>query len=138
MEPTERTKMTQASGAGRAILVIDDDEFLLELLVEFLSEARYTVYTAESGEEALSLFSSKPQEIGMVITDMGLPGMSGDEVVAKIREINPATKSVAISGFGGEEMIQKVRRGAFVTFLPKPFEREALLKVVETLIGLPK
>jgi two-component system NtrC family response regulator len=138
MQPIEQTKTTQASGAGRAILVIDDDQFLLELLVEFLSEAGYTVYTAESGEEALNLFSNKPQEIGMVITDMGLPGMSGDEVVAKIREINPSTKSVAISGFGGEEMLQKVRKGAFVTFIPKPFEREALLKVVETLIGLPK
>jgi two-component system NtrC family response regulator len=138
MEPTKQTKTTQASGTGRAILVIDDDQFLLELLVEFLSESGYTVYTAESGEEALSLFSTKPQEIGVVITDMGLPGMSGDEVVAKIREINPSTKCVAISGFGGQEMIQKVRKGAFVTFIPKPFEREALLRLVETLIGLAK
>jgi DNA-binding NtrC family response regulator len=138
MEPTEKTQAKQATGASRAILVIDDDEFLRELLEEFLSEAGYTVYTAEDGEEALSLFSNNPQEFGMVITDMGLPGMSGDEVVAKIREINPSTKSVAISGFGGEEMMQKVRKGNFVTFIPKPFDREALLKVVETLIGLPR
>jgi DNA-binding NtrC family response regulator len=138
MESIEQTEAQQASGVGCAILVIDDDELLLDLANEFLSDAGYRVFTAVTGEEALKLFSSNAQEIGLVITDMGLPGMSGDEVVLKIREINPSTKSIAMSGFGGEEMLRQVRRIDFGTFIPKPFDRELLLKAVGAIIGPPK
>jgi DNA-binding NtrC family response regulator len=138
MESIGQTQVQQTSGVGRAILVIDDDDLLLELAGEFLSDEGYRVYTAGNGEEALNLFSSKQQEIGLVITDMGLPGMSGGEVMLKIREINPSTKCIAMSGFGGEEMIKEVRKANSVAFLPKPFTREILLKAVGSMIGFPK
>jgi DNA-binding NtrC family response regulator len=137
MHPNGQTPPQQASEVGRAILVIDDDDLLLELAGEFLSEAGYRVYTAGSGEEALRVFSTKQREIGLVLTDMGLPGMSGGEVMLKIREINPSTKCIAMSGFGGEEMIQQVRKVSSGTFIPKPFTREILLKVVGSMIGFP-
>jgi CheY-like chemotaxis protein len=138
MESIDQTQVQQTSGVGCAILVIDDDELLLDLASEFLSDAGYQVYPARTGEEALELFSNNSKEIGLVITDMGLPGMGGDEVVMKIREINPSTKSIAMSGFGGEEMLNQVRRVDFVTFIPKPFDREQLLKAVGAVIGPPK
>jgi len=138
MAPTEQAQDSTVSGVGRAILVIDDDELLLDLTNEFLSDAGYQVYAARTGEEALELFSNNSKEIGLVITDMGLPGIGGDEVVMKIREINPSTKSIAMSGFGGEQMLSQVRKVDFGTFIPKPFDRELLLKAVDAIIGPPK
>jgi CheY-like chemotaxis protein len=138
MDPTEQAEHSTASGLRHAILVIDDDDLLLDIASAFLSDAGYKVYAARTGEEALELFSNNPEEIGLVITDMGLPGMGGDEVVMKIREINPSTKSIAMSGFGGEQMLSQVREVDFGTFIPKPFDRELLLKTVGAMIGPPK
>jgi two-component system cell cycle sensor histidine kinase/response regulator CckA len=138
MEPTEQSQDSRVSGVGRAILVIDDDELLLDLTNEFLSDAGYQVYPARTGEEALELFSNNSKEIGLVITDMGLPGIGGDEVVMKIREINPSTKCIAMSGFGGEDMLRQVKRVDFDTFIPKPFDRDLLLKAVGAVVPPPK
>lgn len=137
MEPFEQAKGQTASGGG-AILVIDDDELLLELVKEFLAEAGYRVYAARTGEAALEIFSGNSKEIDLVITDMGLPGIGGDEVVMKIREINPSTKCIGMSGFGGEDMLRQVKRIDFGAFIPKPFDRELLLKSVGAMIGPPK
>src|SRR3990172_3937465 len=99
----------QGSKKRSAILVIDDDEQLCDLTAEFLSGSGYRVYKAGSGEEALRLFSSHPQEIRLVIADIGLVGMGGNEVLQKVRDIDPLIKTVAMSGFGGEEMLREVR-----------------------------
>jgi DNA-binding NtrC family response regulator len=138
MESIDQAKVMRGSEAGSAILVVDDDALLLEIAGEFLSDAGYRVYTAENGEDALKIFAARSQEIGLIITDMGLPGMGGDEVVVKVREINPSTKCIAMSGFGGEEMIRQVKRVDFGTFIPKPFDRELLLKAVGAVIGPPR
>jgi CheY-like chemotaxis protein len=138
MKPVNQPQDHLASGVGCAILIIDDDELLLDLANEFLSDAGYRVFVATTGEEALEIFSHNSNEIGLVVTDMGLPGIRGDEVVIKIREINPLTKCIAISGFGGEDMLRQLRRAHFDTFLPKPFDREMLLKAVSAMAGPPK
>ena len=138
MQPVGQTQNRPAAGTGSAILVIDDDELLLELASEFLSDAGYRVFAARTGEEALENFSHNSNEIGLVVTDMGLPGIRGDEVVMKIREINPLTKYIAISGFGGEDMLRQVKSVNFDTFIPKPFDREMLLKAVGAVIAPPK
>ncbi|MGA9364263.1 MAG: response regulator [Bacteroidota bacterium] len=138
MEPIAQADDHPASNMGRAILIIDDDELLLELATEFLSDAGYRVFAATTGEAALEIFSTNSKEIGLVITDMGLPGIGGDEVVMKIRGINPSTKCIAMSGFGGEDMLRQVRRVDFDTFIPKPFDRELLLRAVGAVVPPPK
>lgn len=122
-------------GKHSGILLIDDDELLRGLAAEFLAEAGYNVFVAGSGEEGLKLFSANPHEITLVITDMGLPGMGGGEVLMKIREIKPQIKTVAISGFGGEDMLEQIRASDAGFFIPKPFSREDLLKVVDSYLA---
>lgn len=112
-------------------MIVDDDDALRGLASEFLAEVGYKVYEARSGEEAIGLFSDYSDEIGLVITDMGLPGMGGDELILRVREINPKIMSIAISGFGGEDM---VRASEANLFIPKPFSREVLLKAVASYL----
>jgi len=138
MEPIAEAEAHPGSSMGRAILIIDDDELLLELATEFLSDAGYRVFAATTGEAALEIFSKNSEEIGLVVTDMGLPGIGGGEVVKRIREISPSTKCIAMSGFGGEDMLRQVKRVDFDTFIPKPFDRELLLKAVGAVVPPPK
>ncbi len=126
--------MPRASGQRPAILMIDDDEVLRGLACDFLVRAGYRVYQAGSGEEAIEIFSQHVEEIGLVITDMGLPGMGGGELLLKIRDMKPEINSIAISGFGGEEMQHQVQASKASAFIPKPFNREDLLKIVESYL----
>jgi two-component system cell cycle sensor histidine kinase/response regulator CckA len=133
METGETRQQVQKS---ICVLVVDDDELLRSLAADILSEAGYTVYQAASGEDAIDVFRTTP-EIVLVITDMGLPGIGGDEVVRRVREINPETKSLAMSGFGGDEMLQKVKASEAAKFIAKPFDRGEFLKLVGSIIGSP-
>ena len=136
MKFVEEAKGRENSRQASAILLIDDDDVLRGLAAEFLSEAGYKVYEAPSAEEAFDLFSVNSQEIALVITDMGLPGMGGGELLLKIREVKPEVKAVAISGFGGEDMLRQIRASSAEMFIPKPFTREDLLKVVGSFLNL--
>jgi two-component system cell cycle sensor histidine kinase/response regulator CckA len=138
MEPFGQSENHSTSGQGSAILIVDDDVLLLELASEFLVDAGYRVFAATTGEGALEIFSDNSREIGLVVTDMGLPGIGGDEVVKRIRETSPSTKCIAMSGFGGEDMLRQVRRVDFDTFIPKPFDRDMLLKAVSAVVTPPK
>lgn len=117
-----------------AVLVIDDDELLRDIASGFLSEAGYRVFVAASGEEGLRLFVQNSGEIGLVLSDLGLPGMSGVDLLKKVLELSPTTQAVAMSGFGGEQMIKQVEKMSGVTFLPKPFSRSELLTHIKSRI----
>ncbi len=138
MESWEKKDDEQSSEKRSAILVIDDDELLCDLVAGFLSDTGYKVFTAASGEEGLELFSGHHQEIRLVIADMGLGGMDGNEVLQKVREANPLVKTVAMSGFGGEKMLREVRASHVDIFISKPFDPDNLLKVVNDFIGPPR
>ena len=138
MESNEKTRMRDRSEKGLAVLVIDDDELLCEVTRRFLSDTGYSVYTAESGEEGLKHLSTRPDEIALVITDMGLPGLGGAELLEKIHNLNASIKIIAMSGYGGQEMLREIGGAWLSKFLPKPFSREELLKVVESFIGPPR
>jgi PAS domain S-box-containing protein len=82
----EETKPENATVAGRGgILLVDDEPMILESVSFLLESLGYTVYRAGTGQEAVSLFSGKREEIDLVILDMILPGMSGAGVLTKMK-----------------------------------------------------
>ncbi|HSA77709.1 MAG TPA: response regulator, partial [Nitrospirota bacterium] len=107
-----------------SILLIDDDDSLRRVMEFNLTEAGYTVQTAHSGEEGLKLF-----ERGLfdaVITDITMPGMSGMEVLAKIRERSEGLPVIVITAYGTiESAVEAMKKGAF-DYITKPFNRDEL------------
>ncbi len=79
------------------ILVVDDDPFVAEMLAMILEDEGYGIETAESGEDALEKFNASP-DIGLLISDMNMPGMSGLELIAAIRAANPAIPVILLTG----------------------------------------
>ncbi len=80
------------------ILVVEDEPGLRELLLEFLSDRGFNVITARDGEEGLRLFESHP-DISVVLSDLGLPRLGGDELLARIKAQKPKVKCILATGY---------------------------------------
>ncbi len=80
------------------VLVVEDEDGLRELLYEFLSEMDFNVITANDGQDGLRMFNNHP-EISVVLSDLGLPKLAGDEMLAKIKAERPEVKCILATGY---------------------------------------
>jgi CheY-like chemotaxis protein len=120
--------LTAAVSPGKLnILVVDDDQEVREILAETLAEFGYGVVQASSGEEALPLLESR-LDIGMLITDVRMPGMSGLELAELARRRHARLKVIVISGYFLPQPITD-------RFLKKPFHMHELASAVRAELG---
>ncbi len=125
----------------KRILVIEDDPDHRTLLEIVLENAGYEIIEAPDGETGLRLFRQEPCDL--VITDIFMPGIMGEEVILKLKQISPQVKIIAISGGGiwsGRRYIEPYAPlliaknfGADCT-MNKPIKIEPLLKKVDELL----
>jgi len=115
------------------ILFIYDDCAGREVVLFNLRTAGYEVTTASDGQEGLSFFA--PGKFDVLITDVKMPGISGIEVLRRVRSADPDIPVLVITAFGHMEMaIDAMREGACY-FLGKPFDRWHLLVAIEEILG---
>jgi DNA-binding NtrC family response regulator len=106
------------------ILLIDDESHNREALTLLLSHAGYQVQSAASGEEALKILQETPFEI--VITDLFLPGVSGIDILKRVKEDSPYTNVILITGnASAETAVEAMKEGAF-DYITKPLNFEKL------------
>jgi CheY-like chemotaxis protein/anti-sigma regulatory factor (Ser/Thr protein kinase) len=115
-------------GRRARILVIDDDEFVRSVLSRTLAQADHQVTLAEDGGKGVQLF--KEGEFDVVLTDLGMPGVSGWEVCRMIKEISPHTPVGMITGWGEERDQSKMEECGLDFFISKPFDFAQILNVV--------
>jgi len=116
------------------ILLIDDDDSLRRVMEFSLTEAGHTVQTAASGEDGLRLFEKG--NFDAVITDITMPGMSGMEVLAKVRQRVPTIPVIIITAYGTiESAVEAMKQGAF-DYITKPFNRDELRLTLEKAIKM--
>lgn len=118
------------------ILIIEDDQFVQNMLKQTFERAGYDVATASNGRIGLQLYRSKPFDV--VITDLIMPEMEGIETITHLRKANPDIKIIAISGGGrnspGDYLHIAEKLGVRRTF-SKPVDRQALLDAVQELVS---
>lgn len=122
--------------AGRTVLIVDDEEAVRQIAERIIGDHGYRVCTAQSGEEALDFCRAKPGEVGLVLLDMGLPGMDGAQCMTMIKEAQPETKVVVSSGSIELDETAMIDLGA-ERLLAKPYRLAELLKCVRELAGEP-
>lgn len=111
------------------IIVIDDDEGMRDSCQQVLTRAGYMVRTAKSGQEGLELI--KKESFDLVILDLKMPGISGNEVLREIKMYNPEVIVIVITGYPTiESAVESMKNGAY-DFLPKPFSSESLRIIVK-------
>lgn len=114
------------------ILVIDDEETVREVLEKMLAQVDHRVTVARNGDEGIRLFQEK--EFDIVLTDLGMPGMSGWEVCQKIKKMNPYTPVGMITGWGMEVSQSKMEECGLDFIIAKPFDFNQIIRVVSEKI----
>jgi len=111
------------------ILVIDDEVPVLELIRQTLQKEGYDIAAFTSPLDAIDYFKSNRDRISLVVTDIVMPDMNGEEIIEAIRELDKEKKIIAITGFSRTLKTELVNG-----FLRKPFERSSLVTLVKQLM----
>jgi len=117
-----------------AILLIDDEEVIRDVISRLLEKNGYRVFAAEESEAGLKLLKEEP--IDLILLDLMLPGRSGLECLEEIFDIAPDVSVVMISAYASiENAVKATKMGAF-DFVTKPFKNEELLNVIKNGLAL--
>jgi CheY-like chemotaxis protein len=119
-----------SKGRGERILVIDDEDAVRNVLGLSLTHLGYEVETASSGREGLEKYQEARGAIRLVILDLLMPGLSGEDVFYRLREINPDQRVLIVSGFSSEHVVQRILHDGGRDFIQKPFSIEVLSEKV--------
>ncbi len=117
-------------GGNERVLIIDDEASVRSVISMSLSHLGYQVEVAMSGVEAVELFKTKPDGYDLVIVDMLMPKLSGEEVFFELRRLNPEVQVLMISGYSSEESIDNVLASGGRGFIQKPFTIDQLASKV--------
>lgn len=119
-----------SAGRGR-VLVVDDEPRILEFLEKGLTRLGYEVITAESGRSACEIYSRKSGDINCVLLDLIMPGLSGLDTYARLKDINPGVRVILSSGYSSGQIRREASEVGSPEFMEKPFTLEELSQALQ-------
>ena len=126
--------MQTPEGGNETILAVDDEEHLLDIVEEILTNFGYRVLTAPDGETALKHYRKAPDKIALVILDLIMPGMGGRRCLKQLRRINPAVRVIVSSGYPQEDERAELALLGAAGFIGKPYNLRDLLHAVRRVL----
>jgi CheY-like chemotaxis protein len=131
--PQQASFRTESHRSG-TIIVVDDEPNLREVTRRILEHAGHRVFDFGSGIEALAHLRQHPADI--LLTDLGLPGMSGWEIAVAARSVRPETRILMATGWGDRIGADEAEQSGVAAVLSKPLEQETLLEAVSQALYL--
>ncbi|GGC75492.1 sigma-54-dependent transcriptional regulator [Marinobacter halophilus] len=119
--------------AKAQILIVEDDRDLRDALVTTLELAKFQVYEAANGKEALVSLARNP--VDMVVSDVNMPGMSGHELLAEVQRHYPGLPMMLITAYGQISHAVSAMQSGAIDYLVKPFEPQVLVDAVTKVVG---
>lgn len=117
------------------ILIADDEADLRDLLQDDLEANGYETAVAIDGRSALAHLEREQEVIDLLLTDVRMPGLTGNQLLARMRELRPEAPVIVMTAFGSvEQAVEMVKSGAY-QYLTKPFQTDELLRVLETALS---
>jgi two-component system cell cycle sensor histidine kinase/response regulator CckA len=126
-------RLVKPSAPVGPVLVVDDEEPVLKFVDRVLREAGYKTVTASSGPEAIET-AKRIGPLGALVTDVMMPGMSGDELVRILRQTEPNLKVLYLTGYSDRLFKEKAVLWADEAFLDKPCTIKGLREAVSLLV----
>jgi two-component system cell cycle sensor histidine kinase/response regulator CckA len=133
-DPTPAEKSPRGHGA---VLLVEDEAMVRDLLVESLTSAGFQVTTAKHGQEALRLLSENHVAVDILVTDVVMPGLAGPELAARVLEKRPGIPVLYISGYTSDELGPRGPLEPWESFLQKPFSPASLIRKIRTALERP-
>ena len=130
-----RPKSPQAGPKKTRILVVDDEQVTLGLVSRILSDADYEVTTAQSGFECLDHFRLQPFQFDLVLLDLTMPFMDGEETFHRLRELRPDISVVMCTGFIQHERLQRLMSEGLAGFLRKPVPPDEIVGYIHSTLA---
>jgi two-component system, cell cycle sensor histidine kinase and response regulator CckA len=134
-QPPNATRNTESPVGSGTILVVDDEDVVRRTSKAALERFGYSVVLAENGREGVELLRDLSENIKLVLLDLTMPVMSGEEALYEIRLIRPDIKVVLSSGFNEAEAIQRFAGKKLAGFLQKPYTARLLAETVQQVLG---
>jgi PAS domain S-box-containing protein len=138
--PKENKKQASAKLEHRrgTILVVEDEEPLVRLLNKVLPREGYQVFAATDGEQGLDVYQDHKSEIDIVLLDLGLPKMTGMDVIPKLREQNPDVNIVIATGYLEPELKAELLRAGVRECIHKPYLLNEVLDKLDAVLETPR
>lgn len=126
---------TASKEPQKTILFVDDQPPVANAARDLLRLFGYEVFVANRGDEAIEIFRERSDEVNLIIFDLMMPDMGGEECLRRIREIRPDVPAVVSSGYVGDKNVEEVVRCEIQGILAKPFCPEALRAIVNKALA---
>jgi PAS domain S-box-containing protein len=117
-------------GKGERILVVDDETLIRDLLGEYLHESGYAVLLAADADEALAIYEKQGSTIDIVITDLGMPKMSGEELFNRLHRIDPSLAVIISSGYLDGTTRNELLAKGVADVVTKPYRLKEIQKIL--------
>jgi two-component system cell cycle sensor histidine kinase/response regulator CckA len=130
--------LTEAPNGVGTILLAEDEQEVREVAREFLESGGYTVLEARDGADALRLSEQHSGVIDLLVTDMVMPKMTGQELAARILEKRKGLQVIYMSGYSEYAAVEAAHSDPTLRLLSKPFSRAAILRAVRDRLPSPK
>jgi CheY-like chemotaxis protein len=127
-------RVSDMPAGSETILVVEDDSVIRNLVTMILQKGGYTVLKARNGKDALQICAETLAQIGLVLTDLVMPQMSGPELVHEIKSRIPEVKVLYTSGYADGSLMQDGNFDPEVPFIQKPFSPASLLRKVRQVL----
>lgn len=124
----------QLPQGSETILIVDDEESVRTVMQRSLQHLGYQVEVAQNGVEALAVYEQDPDKFSLVILDMIMPSMAGDEVFFKLKELNNSVPVLMASGYSSDAKTKSVLHSGGRGFIQKPFAVDELAREVRRCI----
>jgi CheY-like chemotaxis protein len=135
VESRERKAITLPAGNGELVLVVDDEAAIRDIALFTLEAYGYRVLLAANGEEGIRMFNQYRDEIRVVLSDVNMPGMNGETMIAHIDELKPNIQVIFMSGVAPQPgQLVRTRMERATNFIQKPFTAEQLLLALSSVI----
>jgi CheY-like chemotaxis protein len=121
-----------AVDTGETVLIVDDEQLVRDLLVQFLSLRGYRTLGVKDGTQALSMVDQAPPDL--ILLDLMLPGMSGVEVLRRLREKHFAGAVILVTGSYDEELLEEAWSLHPQEVISKPIDLEKLLAIIQLVL----
>ncbi|MFN2622893.1 MAG: response regulator [Chthoniobacterales bacterium] len=144
-QPPLETENSEANGHAlsprpRRIMVVDDEPNARVLAYRVFSEAGFEVVTVQSGFECLEQFRKRPRWFDLILLDLSMPFMDGEETFKRLRALNPAVVVLLSTGFlsQAQDRVDRMQAAGLAGFIRKPHRPDELLACVQMILDKAK